>query len=239
MSTKKSTTKRSALDTAHERIKRARETAENAQSGIKELDCFDSDAFKRIIRDLLQAEQSLLRAEFKGSSRHTRWFAAARRLQAFCDSLSDTNSHNTEEVSLRLTEMAGWMINETPAGGQLARDIYLAIGRAWDAARCEWDGPNMDHPTEQQIVSLHRELMEELRGEGDSRRQQELPADVDSKELIKQLMVAQVKLAHLEQLPENEAIRFQLETEIDRLKRELGAEPWEWPDVIGEGAGDE
>ena len=45
----------------------------------------------------------------------------------------------------------------------------------------------------------------------------------------------QAKLTRLERLPENEAVRFQLESEIYRLEREANAD--EWPELIGEKGG--
>lgn len=47
-----------------------------------------------------------------------------------------------------------------------------------------------------------------------------------------ELATVRKKLARLELVPENEAIAFQLKTEIDRLEREADTVQ-EWPDVIG------
>jgi hypothetical protein len=98
------------------------------------------------------------------------FYRTARDLKEFYD-LSDETTLKNEETSLRLTEMAGWMICNTPEGGQLAQDIYKAIGRAWEAARGIYGDTNMSHPTEREIVRFHGELLDELERDTDPTEQ--------------------------------------------------------------------
>jgi hypothetical protein len=229
---KKNTRKgKSALDRVHTYIEEAQEIARRADADSldDEISAIDSDTFRTIIRKLGAAKNNLLRAEFKGESKkHPHSFQqTARDIKSYFDNLLDTASRNEEEVSLRLTEMAGWMINGTPEGGQLAQDIYLAIGRAWLAAREVYGHLNMRDPVEQQIVSMHSALLNELQREVSP----EKPARGKQSKNRREVNDLKKRLDSIELLPENEAVLFQLETQIHKAERTLGDE--EWPEVIG------
>jgi hypothetical protein len=80
----------------------------------------------------------------------------ARDIEALFN-LPDLN-HDAEEVSLQLTEMAAWLINNSENGGALARAIYLAIGRTWEENRAAADHDER----ERQTCNFHKQLLEEL-----------------------------------------------------------------------------
>ncbi|MDQ3818520.1 MAG: hypothetical protein M3362_12705 [Acidobacteriota bacterium] len=172
------------------------------------------------------------------------FYETARNLAAFFSG----EYPEDEETTNRLMEMAAWMIRYTPKGGRLAEEIYRAIGRAWDAARdeyCDEDGNlNMEHKTERRIVELHSSLINDFTRDRGGWPWEEASTLVDdtisetprstnaarSDESSEKLEELQRRLEKTEFLPENEAVRFQLMTEIHRLENKPDEDGW--PDEI-------
>lgn len=154
-------------------------------------------------------------------------FATGRELKQFFGSLYGPNKDTLEESTMRLMEMAVWMINYTPEGGQLAQDIYLAIGRAWQATRKVY-GSDAEGPAEREIRRMHAELLAEFerdRKGPTNKRQKTQSAPSDSV-----FTALEEQLDAIALLPENESARFQLQSEIHKATNRLGED--EWPDVI-------
>lgn len=141
-------------------IRRALLRTEQAITDQKEMSMMDAGTLTSIKRDLKSAL-----ALFKGVTSNKNaasFYATGDKLKAFYDQLE---KNTDEETSLRLTEMAGSMINGTVEGGQLAREIYMAIGRAWEAQRVQYGYINLNHPTERWIVNMHAAFLNELERE--------------------------------------------------------------------------
>lgn len=168
------------LDAVHRLIDRARGRAEKARldAADPDLSCVDAGTFREIERDLKRAGESLARAELKrGTGTHPgHFYKTARDLQRLIDDsrARGVNESERTRVSLPLFQLAALIVDDTDAGGQLARDIYLAVGRAWDAAREGHGGRVL--PADRALAGKHKELLEALEDarESEDQKREEL-----------------------------------------------------------------
>ena len=164
------------------------------------------------------------------------------------DRLDKAMAERAELISSILFE-AGNEAHVSATHPQIVKAYVLAI---WEAL--PWLGSRHDYEAVQTAFEQVRDLMngcsqarfEEIDAiyNGDYARKERAgacgeagQADTETGHPESQESIAltdlATKLAKLERLPENEAVRFQLESEIYQLERESVAEK-EWPDVFGE-----
>lgn len=67
------------------------------------------------------------------------------------------------QLVIALCAMASFIMRFTPKGGELARDIHLAIGRAWMDYRHHVGDDAWNSPTERRAADLHSKVLIALR----------------------------------------------------------------------------
>ena len=166
-----------------------------------------------------------------------------------------------DDVAARLAEMLAHLLHDSPQRDDLARVVYTACVKAWKAVRAEpgedvhserdrltvayhsnllqamrkihdpelyemEDGLATQFAAERNTPKTRLRLHHIEDGTTNTTDTPEL-----SPEIEQQLIILRSRLEQLEYLPENEAVRFQLETQIYQLEQEQNRN--EWPEVIG------
>jgi hypothetical protein len=167
----------------------------------------------------------------------------------------------TDEVAACLAELLAHLLHDSPQRDALARTVYLACKKAWKASRSETSYVTMHDLRDLSTVAYHAALINAIQKIYDpagykieiareknrvkegyrverrlrlgrvSKKTKEISLPEPEPQDNLRIEELRARLQNLETLPENEAVRFQLETEIYRLEQEQKRD--EWPEVIG------
>ena len=175
---------------------------------------------KRTVERLADEIESLM-VESENGHLDENWADRAELISDILYDLSNTTEiYSTHPDLVRAYVLATW----DKLLSLESRHDYETVQRSFDAIRDLMSGCS-----EARFEEIDRKWNKQVYKEKE-RRNEQTTKDIQA-ESAPELVSARAKLAELENLPENEAVRFQLESEIHRLERETKSAD-EWPEVI-------